>query len=124
MKTEAQIREFLDEFAKQSDIFILDYLYIEDLIHKFNDENYDSNDLYEDLQQEYAFDKEIVYYGNAIKYLFKNDPSLTESLGIAHEFGYEVDKLNSEILASLLASRKADESYWENQDMIDNFLNQ
>ena len=44
-----------------------------------------------------------------MEYLKENDPSLSESLEIAAELGYDFKNLNSEILASLLASRKEEE---------------
>lgn len=47
----------------------------------------------------------IVYYGNAMEFLAKHDPSLHESLSIADEFGYSLKDLNSEVLASLLNRR-------------------
>lgn len=52
-------------------------------------------------------DTEVIYYSNAIEYLKQNDPSLREALEIAKEYGYwdNLDRLNSEILASMLASR-------------------
>ncbi len=46
-------------------------------------------------------EQEIIYYARAIEYLSKNDPSLMESLELAHEYGYAVEKLNSEVLATL-----------------------
>jgi len=47
----------------------------------------------------------------AIEYLRKNDQSLEESLKIAHELGLTIDKLNSEVLASLLATRNNEDDY-------------
>ena len=60
---------------------------------------------------------DVIYYTNAIKYLAENDPSLQESLEIASEYGYtEIEKLNSELLASLLKTRNNEEDY-------NNFIN-
>ena len=56
------------------------------------------------LNDNNAFDVEIIYYTNAIKYLAENDPSLKDSLELASEYGYSTGDLSSEILASLLAS--------------------
>jgi hypothetical protein len=71
---------------------------------------------------------EIIYYSTAIEYLQKNDPSLRESLGLAQEFGYEVKNLNSEILASLLASENTriefEELESEVSDLIAELLEQ
>lgn len=55
-------------------------------------------------------EEEIIYYNNAIEFLKKEDPSLRESLGIAQEYGYSIENINSELLATLLnQSRMMDE---------------
>lgn len=54
---------------------------------------------------------EVIYYYKAIEYLKENDPSLMESLEIAADFGFELDKLNSELLASLLMTRYNEEDW-------------
>ncbi len=69
-----------------------------------------------------GFDVEIIYYSNAIDYLKVNDSSLRESLEIAAEYGYEVDSLNSEILASLLASKNAREEFDELESEISDWF--
>ena len=69
-----------------------------------------------------GFDIEIIYYSNAIDFLAKNDPSLQESLEIASELGYEVQNLNSEILASLLASQLARDEFYELESEILDFF--
>ena len=61
-----------------------------------------------------ALDVEIYYYSNAIKFLQENDPSLQESLEIASDAGYNLENLNSEILASLLASQMLQEDFCNN----------
>jgi endo-beta-N-acetylglucosaminidase D len=48
-----------------------------------------------------------------MEYLSENDNSLTESLWIASEYGFECWKLNSETLASILKSRNNEEDYQE-----------
>jgi len=73
----------------------------------------DADELFNDLQDNGYFDEEIIYYSNAIKYLKENDASLSESLEIASEYGYTTENLNSEILASLHASKKKEEIYFE-----------
>lgn len=70
------------------------------------------------LEDNNAFDIEVIYYSEAIKYLMENDPSLRESLEIANEFGYSVENLNSEILASIHSSREARNLFYEEQDTI------
>lgn len=51
----------------------------------------------EEIQQQ-----EVIYYYNAIKFLKEFDPSLSDSLEIAENWGYTVSSLNSEILATIL----------------------
>ncbi len=47
---------------------------------------------------------DIIYYAKAIKYLAENDSALHQSLELAKYYGYTIDNINSELLASLLAS--------------------
>jgi len=62
---------------------------------------------------------EVIYYNRAIEYLAENDPSLQYSMEIAHEYGYTTDKLNSELLATLLKQREASEKLEEYRDQIE-----
>ncbi len=69
-----------------------------------------------------GFDIEVVYYSKAIDFLAKNDPSLQISLEIASGYGFEVDSLNSELLASLLASELVREEFYELEPEINDFF--
>lgn len=73
----------------------------------------DIDDLFDDLRDNGYFNEEVIYYSSAIRYLKENDPSLTESLEIATEYGYEAKNLNSEVLASLHASQKKENTFYE-----------
>ena len=73
----------------------------------------DLNDLFDDLQNNGYFNEEVIYYSSAIRYLKDNDPSLCESLEIATEYGYEAKNLNSELLATLHASQKKENTFFE-----------
>ena len=73
----------------------------------------DVNDIFDDLQNNGYFNEEVIYYSTAIRYLKDNDPSLSESLEIATEYGYEAKNLNSEVLASLHASQKKENTFFE-----------
>ena len=73
----------------------------------------DVNDIFDDLQTNGYFNEEVIYYSSAIRYLKDNDPSLTESLEIATEYGYEAKNLNSELLATLHASHKKENTFFE-----------
>ena len=111
--------ERVAEFLKglHTTIDILDYV---------NPEDIDIENAYESildkLQDNGGFNVEIIYYSNAIKFLQENDPSLKESLEIASEFGYSLENLNSEVLASLLASRQVEEEFYDLQSEIDDFF--
>jgi hypothetical protein len=72
----------------------------------------DASDLEEvrEAIQSYIYEScDIIYYATAIEYLAKNDPSLRESLDLAQEIGYTADKINSELLATLLYQRELSE---------------
>ena len=86
------------------------------------DRNNPFDSICEMIEDNGGFDIEIIYYSNAIAYLAKHDPSLQESLEIASELGYEVQNLNSEILASLLASKLVREEFYELEDEINYFF--
>ena len=73
----------------------------------------DVDDLFDDLQDNGYFNEEVIYYSSAIRYLKENDPSLTESLEIATEYGYTTENLNSELLATLHASQKKENTFHE-----------
>jgi hypothetical protein len=109
------ITKFLNDL--DIDITITDYVNAEDIDIE-NAYEY----ILEALQENGGFNVEIIYYARAMEYLKENDPSLQESLGIADEFGFSLDSLNSETLASLLASRNAEEQFFELQSEIDEFF--
>lgn len=66
------------------------------------------------LEDENAFDLEVIYFANAISYLKEHDPSLQNSLGLASELGLSLEDLNSEWLASLLKSENEKTHFLEN----------
>ena len=88
------------------------------------DENtpFDHIELFDEIQSENGFIVEIIYYYKAIKYLQEFDPSLNESLELANELGYELNNINSELLASLLASKYNEQKYWELEEQINLIL--
>ena len=81
-------------------------------------------ELQEELQENQAFDVEIIYYANAIEYLKEYDQSLSDSIEIALEYGYTLENINSEILASLLASQNLRDEYQEKSNEIEEFFNE
>ena len=75
--------------------------------------DYDTHQIYEELQDNGFFNVEIIYYYKAIEYLKENDFSLCESLEIANEYGYTIENINSELLARLHASNQRINKFWE-----------
>ncbi len=76
-------------------------------------EDYDTHQIYEELQDNGFFYVDIIYYSKAMEYLKENDCSLNESLELASEMGFTLDSLNSEALASLHASRNRENDFWQ-----------
>jgi len=86
-----------------NDTYLLsEYIDIDSVL---NTEYYSEINNVEELEeriQERIQEVEIIYYSTAIKFLMEHDQSLCDSLEIANECGYTTDKLNSELLATLL----------------------
>lgn len=80
--------------------------WMQENLHEFT-----ADEIEEELQEYGFFDVEIIYYSKAMHYLMEHDNSLKESLNIAAELCYETQNLNSELLASLLASRNKKEDF-------------
>ena len=111
---EERFTEFFNNLSEKIDIEFNHYLDFE--------EDITLDDVTDALRDNGAMDVEINYYSVAIKYLMKRDPSLTESLELASEMGYSTDNLNSEILASLLATEHLNLEYYELNEEIEEFL--
>ena len=111
----AVIENFLS--GLMTDIDILNLINLEDI--NFSDPY---NSIYEMIDENNGFDMEVIYYASAMEYLMENDNSLRESLEIAHELGYTADKINSELLASLLKSQNERENFAELESEINDFF--
>jgi hypothetical protein len=119
MKT--TLKNKIEEFLKSLNIDnleIMDYVDIEeiDLSNAFDS-------IYGQIDDAGGFNVEIIYYSNAIQYLSENDKSLMDSIGIALENGFTLENINSELLASLLATQKVSEDFYDKETDIDNFFN-
>ena len=80
---------------------------------EFDPENQES---FKEQIREYFFennllDQEIIYHANAIEFLKRHDQSLQQSLEIAKEYGYTIENIHSELLASLLKTSHAKEEF-------------
>jgi hypothetical protein len=119
MKTtlKTQIEEFLKSLNIDN-LEIMDYVDIEEI-----DMNNAFDSIYGQIDNAGGFNVEIIYYSNAIQYLSENDKSLMDSIGIALENGFTLENINSELLASLLATQKVSEDFYDKETDIDEFFN-
>lgn len=74
------------------------------------------------LEDNQALTWEVLFYGSAMEYLRENDPSLTESLQLANEYGQTLENLNSETLASILKTENLRSEFLEMEAEISDFL--
>jgi hypothetical protein len=96
-----------------------------DILSMVNAEDINSfDDLYEKLDWNNGFDVEIIYYASAMEYLRMHDSSLRCSMEIAEEHGYTLSSINSELLASLLASSVCRDEFMELKSEIDDFFDE
>jgi hypothetical protein len=112
-----ELNKIIDTINKRLNIMCLDYLF-DNQIEGLSD--FDSFIDY--LTKNDYMSIDIIYYSNAIDYLAKNDNSLRKSINIAIEHGLSLENINSELLASLLASRNLEELLHEYQDEINEIL--
>ena len=126
-KSVEEIKAFLAELQESSNFELADSL--QDCFSDEELEELDQNDptncfysLLDSLEENGYFNTEMIYFTNAIEYLSENDPSLKNSLEIASDLGYTPNNLDSEILASLLASNIERTKFYELQSDIEDFF--
>jgi hypothetical protein len=106
--------ERLKELVKDNNLDIdMDYIY---------HENKDFDQLNEDVIQ-YINESGIIYYSKSMVYLSDNDSSLYESLEIAKEYGYTIEDLNSELLATLLYQQNFTNEWYNISEQVEEILN-
>jgi len=109
-----KIEKFLREEIKLRHIDLLDYI---------NAENVNSfNDIYEQVEEQGGFNVEIIYYSQAMRYLTYRDISLQNSMQLAADLGYTPENINSELLASLLATQYSMEELYKCEHEITEFF--
>lgn len=119
-----QLKELIEQEEKKYDFndYICNYLDIAEL-ENIEDEN-ELRAYFEELDEDNDITRaDIIYYSTAIKVLQEHDPSLRDSLELAEEFGYNIDSLNSELLASLLISDLNKTDYWKFIESTINYFN-
>jgi intracellular sulfur oxidation DsrE/DsrF family protein len=114
----AQSKQRVIDFLQEQRINI-DFEY-----HLKNADFETASDIQDILEDSEAFNVEIIYYSNAINYLQKQDNSLRRSLDIASELGYNIERLNSEVLASLLASKETKEEFQNIYSELDELIDE
>lgn len=101
-----------------SQLEAIDFEYLDwDQINSFDE-------LEEAVDNNGFFQQEVIYYATAMNYLREEDNSLTESLGLAADMGYQTENINSELLASILKSERVRESFYELRTEIDDFFDE
>ena len=115
--------ELITKFRELERKYSLD---IETIPYEYYDDLEDAKDFesYFEQLEEATYQIECIYYSNAMKYLTEHDNSLSESLEIACEMGYEVEDLNSELLATLLMQRKESEALYDAKDDLEDLYNE
>lgn len=101
-------------------------LEIETIPFAYYDDFEDAKDFesyFEELE-EATHQIECIYYSKAMKYLTEHDNSLNEVFEIAYEMGYEVENLNSELLATLLMQRKELEALYDAKDDLEDLYDE
>ena len=89
-----------------------------------DDEITNFDDLQAILDDNNALCVDIIYYSNAMKFLSENDNSLNESFNLASDLGYDIKNLNSEKLASLLATELLRNDFYLYENEINDFINE
>ena len=89
---------------------------ITDIINHLNCIMYENEVLHDE--------SEIIYYDRAFEVLRKYDPSFEKTLNIARDYGYDIEDLNSEILASLLMYKVMEMQYNEYLEVLKKALEQ
>mgnify|MGYP001218777325 CR=1 FL=1 len=115
MKT--KIEDFL--MRLNTEIDVLNLIDIDNI-----DFNNAFNSIMEMIEDNSGFNVDVIYYSRAMDFLQKNDCSLMDSIALASEFGYSIEDLNSELLATLLYSSMIREEFCELEDEINEFFSE
>jgi hypothetical protein len=119
-----------EQITKINDLFVTSQLLRDiDLNYMLEGQSIDNADDIENLIDDNGgFEVDVIYYSNAMKFLSENDASLKDSLTLAHDLGYSMQHINSETLASLLASQMIRNEFEgiksELNDLIETMINE
>tara|TARA_R100001463_G_scaffold7129_2_gene22691 strand:+ start:1272 stop:1694 length:423 start_codon:yes stop_codon:yes gene_type:complete len=123
LTTEKEIKNLYDYLKYLDYNYNLDFEICEYITEEEAKEIEEAEQITDILEDTGAFEINIIYYHKAMKYLQENDSSLNESINIALEYGYTLENINSELLASLLASQEARNQYYKLETLINDFIN-
>ena len=87
-------------------------------------EFFDSLEEIRDKLERAVYDVEFMYYGDAIKYLTKNDATLRESVKLAANLDYSTSDLNSQLLATIHQQNELIQKVYELIDHIEDEYNE
>lgn len=97
--------------------------YLSDFLSEaeFNDDMHFTNadELEYWLEDNHCFQTETIYYHDAMKFLKENDASLFNSIQIALEHGYDLESINSCLLADLLRESEIRDDFSLCKDKIE-----
>lgn len=117
MKNRVEIIEaFLSELSIDVDVLYFCKNEIKDMADLSGAEIYERVE--EIIRDAGGFDIEIIYYSEAMKFLTEHDNSLNRSMSLASQMCYELENINSELLASLLATEIISEEW---ADLVSDF---
>ena len=80
------------------------------------------DELIDELEYNNAIDEEFIGYYSATEYLLQNDPSLKDSLKLAINYGYSIENISSELLATLLQNQENRGKFENYRDELDELL--
>lgn len=118
---------FIQEATKQLDNETTLDLNWSDILYNVDFEDCTNFDEMWDNVIEYAQDNDLlnvdfIYYHASVKYLLENDPSFSESLGLATDLGYEMSSLNSCTLASILATQENEQKFYDCSNIFETVI--
>lgn len=117
------IKDLIKEYEK--DYNFNDYIinYIDENNLKECKNSIDVINLIDNANEDFEItDTEIIYFVNAIEYLKENNPSLQYSLELASDMWFEAKDLDSEKLASILASENNKDDFEKFKSKLKNAL--
>ena len=127
MKNKKQLASLIMDTIKYNEdqlefICVRDFITTEDIEQIVKDSE-DLDEVFNSLdtfliEQENFFDVDIFYNDEAMQYLIEYDPSLKESVSLAHDLDYKTEDLSSSLLASLHASEAIRNKYPDYIDCI------